>query len=126
MALLVFFAVAALILTVTGIYSVGAFLVSRRRREIGIRITLGAQSIDAVRLVLHQALKPVAIGAIVGLLGSLAASRIVANQLYGVSGSDPLTLAGISALLGVAALLACWLPAHRATKVHPTETLRSA
>ena len=126
MALLVFFAVAALALTAIGIYGVGAFLVSRRRREIGIRITLGAQSIDVVRLVLQQALKPVAIGAIVGLLGSLAASRIVANQLYGVSGSDPLTLAGISALLGVAALLACWLPAYRATKVHPTETLRSA
>jgi putative ABC transport system permease protein len=125
MALLLFFAVAALALTVIGIYSVGAFLVSRRTREIGIRIALGAQSIDVVRLVLQQALKPVAIGAVAGLLGSLAASRIVGSQLYGISGSDPLTLASISALLCVAAVLACWLPARRATRVHPTETLRT-
>jgi predicted permease len=124
MALLAFFAVAALLLTMLGIYGVVAFLVGRRSREIGIRIAMGARRGDILRLVLHQGMKPVAIGSLGGLVGSLAASRLVASQLYGVSSWDPLTLISIIALLVASALLACWLPARRATKIHPLEALR--
>ncbi len=125
MALLAFFAVTALLLTLMGIYGVVAFLVGRRTREIGIRMAMGARRGDILRLVLRQGMTPVAIGCLGGLAGSLATSRLVASQLYGVSPSDPLTLTSIIALLAVAALLACWLPARRATKVHPMEALRS-
>jgi predicted permease len=124
MALLAFFAVTALILTLMGIYGVVAFLVGRRNREIGIRMAMGASRGDILRLVLQQGMKPVAVGSIGGLVVSLAASRLVASQLYGVSPSDPLTLTSIIALLAAAALLACWLPARRATTVHPMEALR--
>jgi predicted permease len=124
MALLAFFAVTALLLTMMGIYGVVAFLVGRRRREIGIRMALGARRADVLRLVLQQGMKPVVFGSVVGLVGSLVASRLVASQLYGVSSSDPMTLTGIIVLLLAAALLACWLPARRATKVDPMEALR--
>ena len=123
-ALLAFFAVAALLLTTTGIYGVVAFLVGRRSREIGIRIALGAQRRAVYRLVLRQGMKPVALGGVAGLTGSLAASRLVASQLYGVTTLDPLTLISIPLLLLVAALLACWLPARRAARVDPMEALR--
>jgi predicted permease len=125
MALLAFFAVTALLLTLMGIYGVVAFLVGRRTREIGIRMAMGARRGDILRLVLQQGMKPVAIGSIGGLVGSLAASRLIASQLYGVSPSDPLTLTSIIALLVGAALLACWLPARRATRVRPMDALRS-
>ena len=124
MALLVFFAVAALFLTMMGIYGVVAFLVSRRRREIGIRMALGAQRRAVYWLVIRQGMKPVAFGSVAGLAGSVAASRLVASQLYGVSSSDPLTLTSIIELLATAALFACWLPASRATKIDPMEALR--
>ena len=125
MALLAFFAATALILTTIGIYGVVAFLVSRRSREIGIRMALGAQRGDILRLVIQQGMKPVALGTIAGLAGSLAASRLVASQLYGVSSSDPLTFVTIAAVLAAAALIACWLPARAATKVPSLEALRS-
>jgi len=123
-ALLAFFAVAALLLTMIGTYGVVGFLVSRRSREIGIRMALGAQRRDVLRLVLQQGMQPVAFGSFAGLVGSLAASRLIASQLYGVSATDPLTLSSILALLLIAALLACWLPARRATRVDPMEALR--
>ncbi len=116
---------AALLLTAIGIYGVVAFLVTRRRREIGIRIALGARRGDVLWLVLRQGMTPVTIGATAGLAASLLASRLVASQLFGVSPSDPLTLATISALLLIAAVLACWLPAYRASKAHPLVALRS-
>lgn len=125
MALLTFFAVTALLLTMMGIYGVVAFLVGRRNREIGIRMALGAQRNDVLRLILRQGMKPVAFGIAIGLAGSLATSRLVATQLYGVSSSDPLTLASIVALLVTAALLACWLPALRAARLDPMEALRN-
>jgi len=124
-ALLAFFAVAALLLTMLGIYGVVAFLMGRRRREIGIRMALGAQSRDVLRLVFRQGMKPVAVGCIAGLAGSLAATRLVASQLYGVSPTDSLTLGGVMSLLLGAALLACWLPARRASRVDPMEALRT-
>jgi putative ABC transport system permease protein len=124
MALLAFFAGAALLLTMIGIYGVVAFLVGRRRREIGVRMALGAQRRDVLQLVLQQGMKPVGLGCGVGLLGSLAASRLIASQLYGISASDPITLASIVAFLIIAALLACWLPARRAAKGDPMVALR--
>jgi putative ABC transport system permease protein len=124
MALLAFFAVAALLLTMMGIYGVVTFLVGRRRREIGVRMALGAQRRAVYCLVIQQGMKPVALGSVAGLARSLAASRLVASQLYGVSSSDPLTLAGIIVLMAIAALFACWLPARRAAKVDPVEALR--
>jgi putative ABC transport system permease protein len=123
-ALLAFFAGSALLLTIMGIYGVVAFLVGRRRREIGVRVALGAQRGDILRLVLHRGMKPVALGGVAGLAGSLVASRLVASQLYGISASDPLTLASIVLLLALAALVACWLPARRAARVDPMEALR--
>ena len=123
-ALLAFFAGTALLLTTIGIYGVVSFLVGRRRREIGIRMALGARRGDVLRLALQQGMKPVAIGSVAGAIVSLAASRLVESQLYGVSSSDPLTLSCIVALLAAAALLACWLPARRAAKVPPMEALR--
>jgi putative ABC transport system permease protein len=123
-ALVVFFSVAALILTMIGIYGVVAFLVGRRSHEFGIRMALGAQRADILRLVLGQGMTPVALGALGGLAGSIAASRFLASQLYGVSPTDPLTFITIAGLLGSAALLACLLPARRATKVAPVEALR--
>jgi putative ABC transport system permease protein len=124
MGLLAFFAITALLLTAIGIYGVVAFLVTRRRREIGIRMALGAQRGDVLRLVLRQGMTPVATGAAAGLIASLVASRLVASQLFDVSPSDPLTLASITALLLIAAMLACWLPARRAMRVHPLQALR--
>jgi len=123
-ALLAFFAVAALLLTITGIYGVVAFLVGCRRREIGIRMALGAQRRDVLRLVLQQGMKPVFFGCIAGLAAGLAAARFIASQLYGVSSSDALTLTSIIVLACGAALLACWLPARRATRVDPMVALR--
>lgn len=123
-ALLTSFAVTALLLTVIGIYGVVAFLVGRRKREIGIRMALGAQRRDVLRLVLQQGLTPVALGSVAGLAGSLAASRLVANQLYGITSSDPPTLVIIIALLLVTASVACWLPARRSARVDPMEALR--
>jgi putative ABC transport system permease protein len=123
-ALLTFFAVAALLLTMLGIYGVVAFVVGRRSREIGIRMAMGAQPRDALRLVLRQGMKPVVIGCGAGLAGSLAASQLVASQLYGISPTDSLTLGGVMALLLGAALLACWLPARRAARIDPMEALR--
>src|SRR5262249_27638146 len=106
-ALLAFFAAAALLLTMMGLYGVVAFLAGRRRREIGIRMALGAQQRDVWRLILGQGMTPVMFGSLAGVAGSLVASRLVASQLYGVSSSDPLTLTLIVALLFVTAFMAC-------------------
>jgi ABC-type antimicrobial peptide transport system permease subunit len=124
-ALLTFFAASALLLTVIGIYGVVAFLVGRRSHEIGIRMALGAHPGQIVRLVLRRGMRPVLFGAGAGLAGSLAASRLLRSQLYGVSSSDPLTLGFIIALLFCTAMIACWLPARRASCVDPMDALRS-
>ena len=122
--LLGFFSISALLLTTLGIYGVVAFLVGRRQREIGIRMALGAQRRNVLRMVLRQGMRPVIAGSVVGLGASLAASRLVANQLFGVSPTDPLTLTSIVALLFLAALIACWVPARRAAKLDPVVALR--
>jgi putative ABC transport system permease protein len=97
-----------------------AYSVSRRTREIGVRVALGARSRDVLIMILSQGLRTIAIG----LAGSLALTRTLASFLFGVSATDPLTFAAVMALLTVAALLACYIPARRATKVDPIVALR--
>jgi ABC-type antimicrobial peptide transport system permease subunit len=124
MALVAFFAVAALLLTMMGIYGVVAFIVRRRSREIGVRIALGAQRQAVYRLVIKQGMKPVVFGVIFGLAGSLASCRLVASQLYEISSLDPLTVTYTLVLLVTFALFACWLPARRAARLDPMAALR--
>jgi putative ABC transport system permease protein len=100
------------------------YSVSRRTREIGIRVALGAQGRDVLKLVIRQGLILVILGIVVGLGGAMALTRVLSSLLYGVSASDPLTFVGVAALLALVALLACWIPARRATKVDPMIALR--
>jgi putative ABC transport system permease protein len=123
-ALLGAFGLLALGLAATGIYGVIAYSVSQRTQEFGIRLALGADGADVRRMVLREGLKVVLIGVTAGLALSLAATRLIAGFLYGVGANDPLTFVGVPALLTVVALLACYLPARRATKVDPIEALR--
>ena len=124
MALLVLFAGTALFLTMIGIYGVVSYLANRQQREIGIRLALGANRGDVLRLIFQQGMKPVWLGSMAGLVGSLGVSRLIASQLYGVSSSDPLTLVIIVRLLVSVALMACWLPARRAARIDPMVALR--
>jgi len=117
--------VMGLILAATGIYGVVAYLVTQRTPEIGVRMALGATAGDVVRLILRQALKPVALGAVVGLAGSLAASRLLTSQLFAVSGTDPLTISLVAATLIFVAVVASAVPARRAAAIDPTRALQS-
>jgi macrolide transport system ATP-binding/permease protein len=114
----------ALALVVMGLYGVTAFVVVQRTREIGVRMALGARSADVVRLVLRQGMWLVIIGVAIGLSLSVAATRVLAAALFGISPTDPLTFGATTLLLGVVALMACWIPARRATKVDPLDALR--
>lgn len=123
-ALLTLFGLVALLLAATGIYSVMAHAVTERTHELGIRLALGAQTRDITRLVIAQGIKLVALGLALGLAVALAFTRVLRSILYGVSATDPLTFAGVPLLLLLVALLACRIPARRATKVDPLITLR--
>jgi ABC-type antimicrobial peptide transport system permease subunit len=107
-----------------GLYGTLAFAVSQRTREIGVRIALGAQTADVLKLVVGQGLRLAFAGMAIGLLAALAATRVMKSLLYGVSATDPLTFIVIALLLTFVALLACWIPARRATKVDPMIALR--
>jgi putative ABC transport system permease protein len=119
------FASVALLLAAIGIHGVLSYGVSQRRREIGIRMALGARRPDLVRLVLRQGLALAAAGLLVGFLGAIAFTRLLSNQLFGITASDPLTLGAVALLLGLVALAATVSPAHRAASVDPVVTLRS-
>jgi putative ABC transport system permease protein len=118
------FAGVGTVLVAIGVFSVIAYTVSRQTHEIGVRIALGANSSDVFRLVLVMGLRLIAIGAVVGLVSSLAISRLLANQLWHVSPHDPLTLGGVVAIIVVVGLTACYFPARRATRVDPMVALR--
>ncbi|HUJ39959.1 MAG TPA: ABC transporter permease [Candidatus Acidoferrales bacterium] len=119
-----FFGLAALLLATAGVFGVMAYSVSRRTREIGVRVALGAASRDVLWMILGQGLKTILLGTAIGLAASLALTRTVESLLFGVKATDALTYSGVIALLVVAAMLACYLPARRATRVDPLVALR--
>jgi putative ABC transport system permease protein len=124
LALVLLFALAALLLASLGIYGVVAYSVSQRTSEMGIRMALGA-SLSSIRsLVLRQSLLPVAIGLAIGLAASVALARLLESLLFGVGAADPVTIAGVIAVLAVVAAAAAYLPARRATRVDPLTALR--
>ena len=118
------FAIAALFLAAVGVYSVMTYVVNQRTGEIGIRMALGAQRRDVLWLIFRDGGRMVGAGLLVGLAGSIGVSHLLKSMLFEVSPRDPLTLAAIVALLALAAFVACWLPARRATKVDPLVALR--
>jgi predicted permease len=124
MLLLASFAGLALILAAVGIYSVLAYAVRQRQREIGIRMALGAQLNDVLRMVITEGMCPALIGVGLGLAGALALKRAISSLIFGVSESDPLTFLSVAVLLAMVALVASILPAYRATKVDPMRALR--
>ena len=121
---LLVFGVVALAMAAIGTYAVMAFAVAQRTHEFGVRIALGAQPADILKLVLRRGLTLALLGIAIGLAGGLAMARALSGLLYGVSSTDPLTLTLVVALLSATALLACWIPARRATKVDPMIALR--
>ena len=118
------FAAAGLTLTLVGIYGVVSYMAGQRTREIGIRVALGAQRGNVLRLVLGQGVRLAVSGAIAGVLGSLALTRLLKNQLFGIKSTDPATLISAAALMLLVALAACYVPARRATRVDPLVALR--
>jgi putative ABC transport system permease protein len=120
-----FFAVTALLLATAGVFGVMAYSVNRRTREIGVRLALGARSADAVRMIVGEGFRTIAGGVAVGTVAALLLTRTVASMLYGVTATDPATFVAVAVLLVGAALLACYIPARRATRVDPMIALRS-
>jgi predicted permease len=117
------FGLVALVLAAIGIYGITSYAVAQRTREIGIRMALGAQLSDVMKLILTHGVKLTVIGVCLGLLGAYLVTRAITSVLYGVSATDPLTFAGVSVLLIAVALIACYVPARRATRVDPLVAL---
>jgi predicted permease len=124
MVLLGVFAMMALLLASIGIYGVLSYMVGQRTREIGVRMALGARRFDVLRMVLRDGARMTMIGIVIGLVGSLGLTRLMATMLFGVKPTDPITFISVAVLLCAIALLACYVPARRAMKVDPMEALR--
>ena len=122
--ILAVFAGVALLLASIGIYGVMAYTFSQRTHEIGVRVALGAQRSDILRMALGEGMLLVAIGLGVGLIGAAIVTRFLRSMLFSVTATDPLTFASIALLLAAVALLACFIPAQRATQVDPLVALR--
>ena len=122
--LMVVFGIVALVLSAIGIYGVMAFLVTQRTQEIGIRMALGARTIDVLKMIVGSGMFLASIGVILGLIGAFALTRLMASLLFGVSPTDLVTFGLVSSSLLVVAMLACYIPARRATKVDPLVALR--
>jgi putative ABC transport system permease protein len=122
--LITIFGCIGLVLVTTGVYSVLAYIAARRTNEIAIRMALGAERAEVLRMVIKAGLRLVALGVVIGLLVSVALGRLLAKELWGVSTYDPITLAGMAALLMTICVVACWIPARRAARVDPLVALR--
>jgi ABC-type antimicrobial peptide transport system permease subunit len=125
MTLLTIFAGIAIALASIGLYGVMSYLVSQRTREIGIRMALGAQRRDVLQLVIRRGMLLTIVGVGLGLAGSFGLTRLISSLLFGVSATDIGTFGAVSSLLFVIALLACWLPARRASRVDPIVALHA-
>jgi ABC-type antimicrobial peptide transport system permease subunit len=124
MLLILSFALVALALAAVGVYGVIAYSVARRTRELGIRAALGAAPGDLVRDVVLGGVQLAAIGIAAGCVGAMLAGRLLTSMLYGLTPRDPATLAGAVAVLALVAIVACWLPARRASRIDPVAALR--
>jgi ABC-type antimicrobial peptide transport system permease subunit len=122
--LLTLFGTMALLIAMVGVYGVISYSVAQRTHEIGIRVALGASRGRILRMVLSQGLRLAVVGSVLGLIASYWLTRLLSDQLYGVTSTDPVTLAGVTLVLLAVAFAACWIPARRATRVDPLIALR--
>jgi ABC-type antimicrobial peptide transport system permease subunit len=118
------FAALALLLSSLGIYGVVSYLTAQRTQEIGVRVALGAQRADVLRMILGQGIKITALGVLIGLVAAFGLTRLMSKLLFGVSASDPVTFIAVALLLALVALAACYFPARRAARLDPMAALR--